>query len=131
MYDVENFTIGVPVLNRTTQTELNTIGLYMHVIPLVVNLQSESFLANAKKIEDSWMNIFRHQRFTQYDIREMLKEENKPVNTLFDVAADFLEFEPGEGYETIVPYSNLLSIPMEIHLQNFNKDKNWKRKSGS
>ena len=123
IYDVEKFTIGVPVLNRTTKSELNTIGLYMHLVPLVVNIQSESFIENAKKIEDSWLNIFRHQRFTQYDIRQMLREENMPINTLYDVAADFLEFVPNNDYEIILPYGNNITIPLEFHLQSFNQEK--------
>ena len=73
-FEYKKFTIGVPVLNRTTQAEINTIGLYMHIMPLVVDLQSSSFIENARKIEDSWMNIFRHQKFTQQDIKDMMKE---------------------------------------------------------
>ncbi len=123
MYDVENFTIGVPVLNRTTQTELNTIGLYMHIVPLVINIQPESFIENAKRIDDSWLDIFRHQKFTQHDIRQMLHEEGVPVNTLYDVAADFLEFVPNDDYEIIIPYGNNLTVPMELHLQSFSQEK--------
>ena len=121
VYNVENFTIGVPVLNRTTRAELNTIGLYMHIVPMVINLQPGSFIENAKRIEDSWLNIFRHQKFTQYDIKQMLREENKPANTLYDITADFLEFIGDDDYEIVLPYGNNTTIPLEFHFQNFNK----------
>ncbi|MBR5544196.1 MAG: amino acid adenylation domain-containing protein, partial [Clostridia bacterium] len=120
-YNAENFTIGVPVLNRTTRAELNTIGPYMHIVPMVINLQPGSFTENAKKIEDSWLNIFRHQKFTQYDIKQMLHEENKSINTLYDVTSDFLEFIPNDDYEIILPYGNDSTIPLEFHFQNFNE----------
>ena len=123
VYNVENFTIGVPVLNRTTRAELNTIGLYMHIVPMVINLQPGSFIENAKRIEDSWLNIFRHQKFTQYDIKQMLREEDMPTNTLYDITADFLEFIPDDDYEIILPYGNNTTIPLEFHFQSFNKEK--------
>ncbi len=120
MYDVESFTIGVPVLNRSTRLELKSIGLYMHIVPLVVNLQSDSFLENAKKIDDSWLTIFRHQKFTPHDIKQMLREENMPANNLYDFAADFLEFVPNDEYEIIIPYGHNITLPLELHMQSFN-----------
>ena len=122
-YETDNFTIGVPVLNRTTAAELNTIGLYMHVLPLVVNISSNTFLNTAKNIEDSHITLYRHQKFTQYDIKELLKEDNKPVNTLFDVVCDYQEFQKNDNYEFVFQYSNALSTPLEIHLQSFNNEK--------
>ncbi len=123
VYDIEHFTIGVPVLNRTSQAELNTIGLYMHIVPLVVKLEPDSFFENTKRIEDSWLNIFRHQKFTQYDIRQMLSENNMPINTLYDITADFLEFAPNEDYEILIPYGTKLTVPMELHMQSFSEEK--------
>lgn len=122
-YDVDNFTIGVPVLNRTTPDELNTIGLYMHLVPLVINVQPDSFIANAQRIDDSQMNLFRHQQFTQQDIKELLKENNHTANQLFDIVSDFQEFSRNDDYEMRIPYGNFLSVPVEMHLQSFSEDK--------
>ncbi len=123
IYDVENFTIGVPVFNRTTADELNTIGLYMHLVPLVINVKNGSFIENAKSIEDSQMNLFRHQSFTQQDIKSLLNENNISVNQLFDVVSDFQEFTPNNDYEMRIPYGNTLSVPIEMHLQTFDEGK--------
>jgi hypothetical protein len=120
-YDVESFTMGVPVLNRTTPDELNTIGLYMHLVPLVVRAKNDSFIDNAKRIEDSQMNLFRHQKFTQTDIQNLLKENNIEINQLFDTVSDFQEFPYDEDYEMRILYSNYLSIPVEMHLQTFDE----------
>ena len=123
MHEIENFTIGVPVFNRTTAEELNTIGLYMHLVPLVINVQSDSFINNARRIEDSQMNLFRHQSFTQQDIKELLSENNFETNNLFDVVSDFQEFAPNNEYEMRIPYGNTLSVPIEMHLQTFDEGK--------
>ena len=118
-YAVNSFTIGVPVFNRTTPDELNTIGLYMHLVPLVINLENDTFLSNAQSINDSQMNLFRHQSFTQHDIKHLLSENNFSVNQLFDIVSDFQEFTPNEEYEMRIPYANSLSVPIEMHLQTF------------
>lgn len=118
-YEVESFTIGVPVFNRTTPDELNTIGLYMHLVPLVISMENDSFISNAQRINDSQMNLFRHQSFTQHDIKLLLNENNISVNQLFDIVSDFQEFSRNEEYEMRIPYANSLSVPIEMHLQTF------------
>ncbi|MBR3868924.1 MAG: amino acid adenylation domain-containing protein [Clostridia bacterium] len=118
-YEAKSFTIGVPVFNRTTADELNTIGLYMHLVPLVINITEASFIENAKRIEDSKMNLFRHQSFTQQDIKALLTENKISVNQLFDVVSDYQEFSHNEEYEMRIPYGNNLSVPIEMHLQTF------------
>lgn len=122
-FDFNNFTIGIPVLNRTTEAELNTVGLYMHIVPLLVNISDGSFLENALNVEDSQMNLLRHQKFTQYDIKQLLKEEGRQLNSLFDIVADYQVFEKKEDYEFEFIYSNSLSVPIEIHMQSFGEKK--------
>ncbi len=117
------FTIGVPVLNRTTEPELNTVGLYMHIVPLLIKISDSSFLQSAAEIEDAQMNLFRHQKFTQQDIKQLLKEEGMPRDNLFDIAADYQVFEENEDYEFEFVYGNTLSLPLEIHMQSFGEEK--------
>lgn len=119
----DSFAIGVPVLNRTTLAELNSDGIYMHIVPLFVHVTDGSFLQNALALEDSQINLFRHQKFTQYDIKEMLTEDGKPQSHLFDVAADFQVFEKKKDYEFEIVYSNAVSVPLEIHLQSYGEKK--------
>ena len=119
-YETERFTIGTPVLNRTSALEFNTVGLYMHLLPLIVNLSDDTFLENAKQIEDFQLNLFRHQKFTQNDIKELLKENGKEQNNLFDVAFNYQEFDKKDEYKFVFRYSNYLSLPLEIHLHRFN-----------
>ncbi|MBR2455070.1 MAG: hypothetical protein IKB36_03350, partial [Clostridia bacterium] len=119
-YETQKLTIGTPVLNRTSALEFNTVGLYMHLLPLIVNLSDDTFLENAKQIEDFQLNLFRHQKFTQNDIKELLKENGKEQNNLFDVAFNYQEFDKNDEYQFVFRYSNYLSLPLEIHLHQFN-----------
>ena len=117
-FDVNNFTIGTPVLNRTTQAELNTIGLYMHILPLIVNLTDGSFIENIKNLENSHINLLRYQNFTQYDLLELLKENGKNLTSLYDVVADYEEYEKKDDYDLTIRYNDTLSVPMEVHFFN-------------
>lgn len=122
--EFERFTLGVPVLNRTTMAEFNTIGLYMHIVPLIIERDdSFSFLDIAQKVEDSQMNLLRHQKYTQSEIKKMLEEKDVRVSKLFDVAIDYQEFNYNDFYEIRLPYSNHLSLPLEIHMQSFGDEK--------
>ena len=121
--NLTRFTLGVPVLNRTTMAEFNTIGLYMHIVPLIIDIDDSSFFCNCLKIENSQMNLFRHQKFTQSDIKKMLAEKNVFPNRIFDVATDYQDFKLESDYDIKLPYSNHLSLPLEIHMQSFGGEK--------
>ena len=123
-FGFDYFSIGVPVLNRTTEAELNTVGLYMHILPLLLKISDDSFLNNAINVEDAQMTLFRHQKFTKHDINELLKESGESDKTLFDIVANFQVFEVSENYEFELVYSNALSVPLEIHVQSFGGKKN-------
>ena len=123
IYDINNFTLGIPVLNRTTQSEFNTIGLYMHILPMIINLSDESIIENIKEIENSHINLFRHQSFTQHDIKEVLKE---PKASLFDIAIDYEELPKSKDYDVDICYSKDLSLSMEIHIFNMADKKKLK-----
>ncbi len=116
-YNENNFTVGIPVLNRTTAAELNTVGLYMHILPLILDITADSFIENAKKVENSQLTLYRHQKFTQQDIKDMLKEQGKYANSLFDIVCDYQELPANDNYTLHLQYSNALSLPLEIHLQ--------------
>ena len=129
----EKFNIGIPVLNRTTSAELNSIGLYMHILPLKINLISDEFIKNAKRVENDKMNLFRHQKMTQSEILSLLKDSSTPVSSLFDIIFDYQAFTESNTYEFYFQYSSSLSLPIEIHLftlkQNFHQVKIRYRKN--
>lgn len=118
----KKFTIGIPVMNRTTQQELNTIGLYMHILPLVMDLTEGSFRENAMGTEFSKMDLFRHQKMTQSQIQTMLWEENSDTEALFDLIFNYQEFAGDSAKRMRFCYSDALSVPLEIHVQSLSED---------
>lgn len=107
-YRHHHFTIGMPVYNRTSRIEANTIGLYMHVLPLIINLSDDSFLFNAKKLEREKLKVLRHSK---------MAHNSSPA--LFDVVLNYQPFAEDSGsYELGFLYSNALSTSLEIHIHN-------------
>lgn len=116
------FPIGIPVQNRTTRAELSSIGLYMHILPLMMELTGDSFLENARRTEYAKMDLFRHERMTQSQIQAILKEAGAGDEALFEVVFDYQSFEYTTEGEATLHYSNVLSVPLEIHLHSFPDD---------
>lgn len=117
-----HFNIGMPVFNRTSRAESNTIGLYMHVLPLNIHLTKESFLINANAIEREKFKLLRHSKLTQNQMIPLLYDTENHTSSLFDVVLNYQPFSGNTGYELIFPYSNALSTALEIHIHNISPD---------
>jgi len=82
--------IGMPVLNRSTRTDAETIGLFMHVLPLRVALsERETFESLLKKVTGAVLEAIQHQR---YIVR------NPPEEPMYNVVLNYrrqprLEFD--------------------------------------
>jgi len=118
-YGHKVFTLGIPVLNRTTSAELNTIALRMHILPMIVGITSEPFRVCAQRTENAKMNLFRHQKFTQHEIKHLLAQRGIPTLQLFDVVFDYQSFPKCGDCGLFFQYSNTLSVPLEIHLHSY------------
>lgn len=110
----DRFSIGIPVLGRTTQAEMRTMGLYMHIVPLIVEVGDADLLTFLHGVEERVFDLFRHQKFTVYDIRNEIK--NLPVyGTLYDVIVDYTIYEAPPEYESHVLYNDYIEGAMELH----------------
>lgn len=103
LQNLETLSIGIPVLGRTTQREMRSLGLFMHDVPMTMRGGEKSFLDFAREVEINLIDLFRHQR---YDL---------PQRPLFDVSVDYSEYPKTEGYNANVIYSDFVSTAMEFH----------------
>ncbi len=118
MYHTDQYAVGVPVLNRAYGKQMHTVGLFMHLLPLITDINGEaSFAELVAATEENRTNLCRHQKFTQHDLRCMLKEESLAVGSFFDVVADFIEFPKNDDFDLQFFFPQTLSVPLEIHVQ--------------
>ena len=75
--NLTNFTLGTPVLNRTTFIEKNTPGMFISTVPLQFNLTSNSsFVEFAQNIAKDTLSVFRHQKYPYQNILEHVRKTN-------------------------------------------------------
>ena len=85
----EDFFIGVPILNRVTTDELNTVGMFVNNAPLSIHLDFEkTFLQNVtENIENSYFSTLRHQR---YNYSQLLHDSGGSKKRIYDVIFSYL-----------------------------------------
>ncbi len=87
----DRFFIGTTILNRYTEKELNTAGLFMNSIPLLVEAIGENtFRENLKNNEDTLMSVFRHQKYNHEDLLTDVRREYGKQDRLYDVLLSYM-----------------------------------------
>lgn len=113
--EIDDFSVGMPILNRLTADDMHTLGLYTHILPLIMHVSDkDTFISLLEKAYDSVVNLLKNQKFTQYDIHNNCTFEKKD-KALFDVTVDFQPEYYLSDCEFKVFYANKLSTPLEIH----------------
>ena len=86
----EDFFIGMPVLNRISETELNTIGMYVNTVPVHIHFDYGKTVAdNLEDLQDSIFSAFKHQKFNYNDIMKALSEECGFQGKLYDCTFNY------------------------------------------
>ena len=78
------FTIGVPLSNRVSNNDMKTFGLFIQVVPLIIDFQAESFIDNAKIVYDTFLSMFRHYNYSSYDISNELLNNRKVYDVILE-----------------------------------------------
>mgnify|MGYP000126732517 CR=1 FL=1 len=92
----ETVSIGVPVLNRTNAKQKKTIGAFMNVVPVCINLNRlQSINDFFKAVKKEVLSVYRHQRFQYADLLREVKNTDK----LYDVRFSFLSLAYQNGLE--------------------------------
>ena len=86
----ECFFIGTTVLNRNNIRDKHTAGMFIHTVPLLIELDySASFHDNLKAVEEAVFSTFRHQSFHYGDTLEMLRKEHQFKEQLYDITLSY------------------------------------------
>ena len=112
------FSIGIPLSNRISINDIKTFGLYIQVVPLIINFKSLSFADNAKYIDDTLLSMYRHFHYASYDISQDLLNGHKA----YDVSIEYHPEYKTEICEMKTFYSNKLATALEIHIEDSDND---------
>ena len=119
------FFIGMPVLNRTSEKDLNTVGMYVNTVPVPIFLDFEkSFPENLQQLQDSVFSVFKHQKFNYNDIIEAVGDEFGYRGKLYDSVVNYLTDEIiSEENMRSTDYSRVLQAEnLQMFFQNRNRE---------
>ncbi|MGN6601365.1 MAG: amino acid adenylation domain-containing protein [Ginsengibacter sp.] len=109
-YDNNDFSIGVPVLNRNSYAFKNTVGLFMSMMPLRIKIDFEgTFQELVHHIKDNLRRDYRHQRFPlSHIIRDLQahQERDRVFNITFSYEKHDYAYSIGDSPVRVLPLSN-------------------------
>jgi amino acid adenylation domain-containing protein len=110
----ENTIIGVPVFNRGTRPFKRTLGTFVNVLPLSVQVtDKDSFIDILLRVKDELKKCYRHQRFPFYEILREIDgsgnvynmtfsyQKNHYENNILNTQARITYLHPGEQQEDL------------------------------
>lgn len=86
----EDLIFGTPVLNRSNAREKETMGMFVSTAPIRVKVNdSQKFTSFINEISKEWMSVLRHQKYPFDLLLRELREKNKGMEKLYDIALSY------------------------------------------
>jgi thioesterase domain-containing protein/acyl carrier protein len=82
--------IGTPVLNRTTPSEKNTIGMFVNTLPMFTKIDySDSIIDYIYDIQKSIIGVFRNRKYSYESILSLYVDEKKDYQDLLEIVLSY------------------------------------------
>lgn len=122
---IEDFVMGTPILNRTNFKEKNTMGMFINVVPLRMDLtENQTFKDFASKIAKSSFEMLRHQKYSYQYILEDIRKRDASLPNLYHILMSYqitkTSEESGVPYDTRWAFNGTSNDDFEIHLYDLN-----------
>ncbi len=122
---IEDFVMGTPILNRTNFKEKNTMGMFINVVPLRMDLtENQTFKDFASKIAKSSFEMLRHQKYSYQYILEDIRKRDASLPNLYHILMSYqitkTSEESGVPYDTRWAFNGNVNDDLEIHLYDLN-----------
>lgn len=115
-----NFTIGVPIFNRTNYTFKQSTGMFVTTLPFYHEINDEwSFNQFNERMTENWLEMLRHQRYPFSSISELAGG-----GRLFNIALSYQDSKIYESHDAKVEFSGrwhycgYQAEQLTIHLTN-------------
>ncbi len=118
--NTEKFYIGTAVINRATKSEKNTAGMFINMVPILIELDNNAdFITNYSNIEAGLFSILRHQKFNYTDVLSTLRSNCEGVEKLYDVLLSYQNASVvGENIETTWYHCGMQTESLQIHIDD-------------
>jgi amino acid adenylation domain-containing protein len=130
LFNKNDFTIGLPVLNRDNAAYKRAVGAFSGIMPLQVSIApGDTFSDILVRIRAQLREDFRHQRFPLSHIRAL--DADSFAGQLFDVFFSYEKHNYAFSFDElqceVIPMSNNAErVPLAIYLREFDETKDIK-----
>ena len=86
----DDIVIGVPVFNRTTLKEKNTVGMFVSTVPMRIKMDGEQVFADfVQTVSNEWFRVLKHQKFPYDVMLKELRRDHKGLDNLYDMTLSY------------------------------------------
>lgn len=124
--NLDEFTIGTPILNRTNYKEKNAAGMFINMAPFKININEDiEFKQFVKNIARDSMDMLKHQKYSYQCLLEELRKENKSIPNLYNILLSYqiTNAKQNEGnieYETEWTFNGYCADNIDIQIYDLN-----------
>ena len=124
--NLDEFTIGTPILNRTNYKEKNAAGMFINMAPFKININEDiEFKQFIKNIARDSMDMLKHQKYSYQCLLEELRKENKSIPNLYNILLSYqiTNAKQNEGnieYETEWTFNGYCADNIDIQIYDLN-----------
>ena len=124
--NLDEFTIGTPILNRINYKEKNAAGMFINMAPFKININEDiEFKEFIKNIARDSMDMLKHQKYSYQCLLEELRKENKSIPNLYNILLSYqiTNAKQNEGnieYETEWTFNGYCADNIDIQIYDLN-----------
>ena len=90
LLSLDSFTVGTPILNRSSFAEKNMFGAFISTMPLIINYDGEeTFIERTQTLLKDQKTMFRHLKYPYSEIAKKVKELTGSSDKLYDVVFSY------------------------------------------
>lgn len=123
-----SFTLGTPVLNRSTYAEKNTSGMFISTSLLKISTENNpTFTDFSQMIAKNSLSMLKHQKYDYQYILNDLREKKQDVPNLYDIVLSY-QITKATDTSLSIPYEStwymtpFISNSMNIHFHDNNNE---------
>ena len=124
--NTSDLVVGAPILNRTNFREKQTAGMFINVLPLRINVDSnQKFYDFISEIAVNSMGLLRHQKYSYNNIIEDLRKKDPSIPNLYNIIMSYQITKMTDDND-ILPHKNSWTFngsilnDLELHFFEWN-----------
>ena len=123
IFNCDNFIIGNPVLNRSNYKEKHMTGMFVSIMPFLVDFpKSSSFVDWCHSMANKQKQMYRHLRFPYHEILDFVRKTHDFSDSLYDIVFSYQNATIPSFCKWLHNRSQAESL--QIHIKNIAEEKN-------